>query len=57
MLNSFVYLATSVTGILWPQYDQRVPNCVFPVMFGELAIVLCLIIMGANETQPLATAA
>ena len=26
MLNCFAYLATSVTGILWPQYEQRVSN-------------------------------
>ena len=57
MLNCFAHLATSVTGILWPQYEQRVSNWVFPVMFGELAIMLWLIIMGAKERQPLATAA
>jgi hypothetical protein len=43
--------------MLWPQYEQRVSNWVFPVMFGELAIMLWLIIMGAKERQPLATAA
>jgi len=57
MLNCFAYLAASVTGILWPQYEQKVSNWVFPVMFGELAIMLWLIIMGAKERQPLATAA
>jgi Domain of unknown function (DUF4386) len=57
VLNCFAYLATSVTGILWPQYEVRVSNWLFPVMFGELAIMLWLIIMGAKEQQPLATAA
>src|SRR5437762_1604928 len=57
MLNCFAYLATSVTGILWPQYEQRVSNWVFPVMLGELAIMLWLIIVGAKERQPLATTA
>jgi Domain of unknown function (DUF4386) len=57
VLNCFAYLATSVTGILWPQYEQRVSNWVFPVMFGEVAVMLWLIIMGAKEAQPLATAA
>jgi hypothetical protein len=57
MLNCFAYLATSVTGILWPQYEQRVSNWVFPVMFGELAIMLWLIFMGAKERQPQASAA
>jgi hypothetical protein len=55
MLNCFAYLATSVTGILWPSYEQRVSNWVFPVMFGELAIMLWLIIMGAKERQLPAT--
>jgi hypothetical protein len=57
MLNCFACLATSLTGMLWPQYEQRVSNWVFPVMLGELAVMLWLIIMGAKERQPLATAA
>ncbi len=57
VLNCFAYLATSVTGILWPQYEQRVSNWAFPGMLGELAIMLWLIIMGAKERQPVATAA
>jgi hypothetical protein len=56
ILNCFAYLATSVTGLMWPQYEQTVSNWVFPVMFGELAIMLWLIIMGAKPRQPLATA-
>ncbi len=57
VLNCFAYLTTSVTGILWPQYEQRVSNWAFPGMLGELAIMLWLIIMGAKERQPVATAA
>ena len=57
MLNCFAYLATSVTGILWPVYEQRVSNWAFPLMFGELAIMLWLIIVGAKEKQPLVRAA
>lgn len=53
MLNCVAYLATSVTGMLWPQYEQRVSNWVFPVMFGELAVMLWLIIMGAKEKHSL----
>jgi Domain of unknown function (DUF4386) len=56
MLNCFAYLATSVTGMLWPQYEERVSNWVFPLMLGEVAIMLWLVIMGAKERQPLATA-
>ena len=57
MLNCFAYLATSITGILGPHYEQRVSNWVFPLMFGELAIMLWLILVGAKERQPLASAA
>ena len=57
VLNCFAYLASSVTGILWPQYEQTLSNWVFPVMFGEVAIMLWLLIMGAKETRPLATPA
>ncbi len=57
VLNCFAYLAQSVTGIMWPQYEDVVGNYSFPVMLGEVAIMLWLIIMGAKERQPLAAAA
>ena len=57
ILNGFAYLASSGTGLLWPQYEDRVSNWVFPLMLGELAIMLWLIIMGAKERQPVAAAA
>jgi hypothetical protein len=49
ILNCFAYLAVSVTGILRPRFEATVSNWVFPIMFGELAIMLWLIIMGAKE--------
>ena len=49
ILNCFAYLAVSVTGILWPRYEAVVSNWVLPIMVGELAIMLWLIIMGAKE--------
>ena len=51
MVNCFAYLATSVTGLLAPQYEQTVSNYLFPVMFGELAIMLWLLVIGA-KTEP-----
>lgn len=57
MLNCFAYLATSFTGILWPEYERTVSNWVFPLMLGELAIILWLIIVGASEKQAQAHAA
>jgi hypothetical protein len=56
MVNCFAYLALSITGLMWPDYQARVYNAVFPLMFGELAIMLWLIIMGAKEKQPMAAA-
>ena len=49
MINCFAYLATSFTGLLFPQHEATVGNIVFPVMFGEVAIMLWLVIMGAKE--------
>ena len=57
MLNCFAYVAISVTGILWPAYEDTVSTWAFPLMTGELAIMLWLIIVGARERQPLASAA
>ena len=57
VLNCFAYVAQSIVGIVWPQYLDAVSNYAFPVMFGELAIMLWLVIMGAKERQPVAAAA
>ena len=57
MVNCFAYVAQSVTGIMWPQHLDTVANYSFPLMLGELAIMLWLIIMGAKERQPVAAVA
>jgi hypothetical protein len=46
----------SFTGILLPQYEDRVSNLVFPALLGELAFMLWLVIKGAKEQalEPLA---
>lgn len=49
VLNCFAYLAQNVSGILFPQYADIVSTISFPVQFGEVAIMLWLIIMGAKE--------
>ena len=49
-LNCIAYVALCVTGILWPQYIDNVETIAFPVQFGEVAIMLWLIIMGARPT-------
>jgi hypothetical protein len=56
IVNCFAYLAIFFTGLLLPQYNDIVYNIAFPVLFGEMAIALWLLIMGA-KVQPLEDAA
>jgi hypothetical protein len=52
IVNCFAYLALSFTGLLVPQYQDMVSRITFPVLFGEVAIALWLLIKGA-KVQPL----
>ena len=49
LINGAAYLATSVVGLLFPQDLDLVDTITQPALFGELAIMLWLIIMGARE--------
>ncbi len=49
IINCFAYLAVSITGLLFPEYETMVFNSTFPAMLGELVIMLWLLIMGAKE--------
>jgi hypothetical protein len=51
----FAWLAQSVTGFLYPGYEDRVFTLGQPLALGEVATMLWLVIMGAKE-QPLAAA-
>ena len=55
-VNGFSYLALSFTGLLLPQYEHMLSNITFPAILGEMAIMLWLLIKGA-EPQPLDSAA
>jgi len=55
IINGFAYLALSFTGLVLTQYDGMLSRITFPVLFGELAIALWLLIKGA-KVQPLAAA-
>ncbi len=55
IVNGFAYLAMGFTGLLLPQYEHVVSNITFPALFGELAIMLWLVIKGA-KVQPLTVA-
>ena len=47
IVNGFAYLVMSFTGLLLPQYEDRVSNIAFPALLGEMAIMLWLLIKGA----------
>ncbi len=54
VLNGGAYLAQNVAGVLLPQYADIAANVALPLQFGEVAIVLWLIVMGAKERPAMA---
>ena len=56
MINCFGYVALSATAIFFPDYYQAAFRYSQPVLFGELAILLWLLIKGA-KVPPAAVAA
>jgi uncharacterized protein DUF4386 len=52
MINCFAYPVDSFTSLLWPAYLHAVSQVTLAPKFGELAIMLWLLIMGAKD-QPL----
>lgn len=55
-INGLAYLAISSTGLLWPQHLKTVSAVATPVLFGEVAFMLWLLIVGAR-VQPSEVAA
>ncbi len=56
IVNCFAYLALSFTGLLLPQHLDMAFRIAFPFLFGEMAITLWLLIMGAKVQPPAAGA-
>jgi uncharacterized protein DUF4386 len=56
VLNGFAYLVVSFTGFVFPQYEDRVSNIAFPILTGELAFMLWLLIKGAKPPALVAAA-
>jgi hypothetical protein len=48
IINGFAYVVISFTGLLLPQYEAKVFNSTFPILLGEMAIMLWLVIKGAK---------
>lgn len=55
MIACFAYLAISFSGLLFPAYEDTVWNFARLCLWGEVAIMLWLVIMGAGEKRPVAT--
>lgn len=47
-INGCAYLIISFTGLLLPQYEEKVFNLAFPALLGEMAFMLWLVIKGAR---------
>jgi hypothetical protein len=47
-INGFTYVTISFTGVLLPQHQDKVFTISQPALFGELAIMLWLVIKGAK---------
>jgi uncharacterized protein DUF4386 len=57
MINCFGYLVLFITALFFPAYNDKVFLYLQPVLFGELAIMLYLLIKGANvQALPASTA-
>ena len=51
MIGCFGYLAFSFAGFLFPAYEDKVFTMAQPLMWGEVATMLWLVIMGAKEQR------
>lgn len=47
-LNGAAYLVQCLTGLFWPAWEDRVGGFLFPVLLGEIAFVLWLLLRGAR---------
>src|SRR3989475_2003124 len=56
IVNCFAYLAQSLTSLLLPDYASVVAQWTFPALFGELWIMLWLLIRGAKVPAEAAAA-
>src|SRR5882762_347792 len=56
VINGFAYVLVSFTGLLLPQYENKLFILSQPALFGELALMLWLVIKGAKPPAPAAAA-
>ena len=56
LINGLAYVVISFIGVLSPEYQKMATTIATPILFGEVALMLWLLIMGARPQQPLAVA-
>jgi hypothetical protein len=56
VINGFAYVIMSFTGMLLPQYQNKVFLLSQPALFGEMALMLWLVIRGTRTPAPDAAA-
>jgi hypothetical protein len=57
ILAGFAWVVLSLTGILLPQYQDKVDTYARPAFFGEIAFMLWLLVRGARPPAALSSAA
>ena len=57
ILNGIAYVIMSFTGIMLPQYQGIVKTVMYPAIFGEVALMLWLLIVGVKPKPVIQTAA
>jgi Domain of unknown function (DUF4386) len=55
-VNGLAYLVLSATGLLAPRHLGAVTRIATPVLFGEVALMLWLLLVGARTPPPVETA-
>jgi uncharacterized protein DUF4386 len=57
-LGGIAYIVLCITGVMWPQYSGKVFAYAQPAFFGEVALMLWLLIVGAQPkpAEPATTA-
>jgi hypothetical protein len=51
LINGLAYVAISMTGLLLPEHAGTVSKMAFPALFGEVAFMLWLLVMGAKPKR------
>jgi hypothetical protein len=52
-LAGLAWVILSLTGILWPEYQDKVNTYLQPAIFGEIVFMLWLLIRGAKPESTL----